>query len=364
MRKRWQQARRSTRIFLISVGAILTGAALVFANTAGWFRPVTDTGFGVCSLLKDRAGGPAGPEDMAIDPQTGLAYISSSRRSVAGGSGTPDGAIYILDTTATAPQPERLPGLDPATFMPHGVDLFITPDGRKRLFVVNHGASGHDHAIEIFDIRTDGGITHAETVRSDLFTSPNDVAAIGPRSFYVSNDPYDQTPLRRFGETWAQIPLGTLVYFNAISTTVAADGLRFANGLLADLTNARLYVAESIGRQVRRYAIAPDGQLQPDARISVGMAADNLSASDSGTIIVTGHPRPLAFTRHAGDPAAFPSPTRVMELTPELDAATVLYENDGRVISGGSIGFKEGARLFIGSVFGPGVLFCTTGPLF
>lgn len=358
---------RGNRLIRIGLGlGVLLILSLVglFVSNAGWLRGVTDTPFGTCSLLKDRVGGPAGPEDMAFDPQTGLAYISSSSRNVTMAQGKVDGAIYVIDTKATAPVPERLPGLDPKRFSPHGLDLYITPDGRKRLFVVNHGASGHDHSIEVFDILPDGGLMHAETVRSDLFRSPNDVAAIGPRSFYVSNDPYDSTPLRRFGEIYLALPLGNVVYFNAISARVAADGLAFPNGLLADPVAARLFVAESTGRAVRRFAIAPDGQIQEDKRIGVPMAADNLSRTAMGTVLVTGHPRPLAFNAHARALGKKPSPTLVMELTPELDDARVLYENDGSAVSGGSSALMEGARLFIGSVFGPGVLFCSTAPLF
>jgi arylesterase / paraoxonase len=355
--------RRGRRLGLTAGAVLLVGLAFAFANTVGWLRSVDQVPFGTCKRLTDRSGGPVGAEDIALDPQTGLAYISSLQRSESAG-GNRQGGIYIIDTMATAPLPERLPSLDPKGFAPQGVDLFIAADGRKRLFVINHGASGKDHSIEIFDILGDGGLAHAETIRSDLFTSPNDIAAIGPRSFYVSDDQVDSSPLRRIAETYLMMPLGTVVYFNAISATKAADGLRFPKGLLADPTNARLYVAQSAGRSVTRFAIAPDGQLQEDAHISLPMAADNLSASESGTVIVTGHPRPLAFLRASNAPNERQSPTLIMEISPDLDDKTVIYSDDGGTFSGGSIALKSQTRLFAGAVFGAGVLFCSTVPLF
>ncbi|MFZ5609181.1 MAG: hypothetical protein ACOY99_06190 [Pseudomonadota bacterium] len=349
----------STRGVVLMVGGLLGGLVLayglVFLNAAGGFRTLDPVTPGPCRALP----GFLGPEDIALDRATGRAYVTvADRHAVASGSGGPRGAIALLDLKAAVPTPVRLEVADPASFFPHGLDFYQGPDGAKRLFVVNHGADGAHHSIEIFDILEDGALRHAETVRDPSLTSPNDVAATGPRQFYASNDLGATSAIGKMLETYFLMPWGNVVYYDGVAGRVALDGLLYANGV--SRMDDRLYVAQSTGRRLSAYDMGENGQLALAFAHDIPMNLDNIGFATDGALLAAGHPKALAFLAHAADPS-LPSPSEVVRLAPHAAAAGTIYLDQGEGISAASIAVEYEGRLFIGAVFADHMLMCAMG---
>ena len=82
----------------------------------------------------------------------------------------------------------------------HGIDAWVDPKDPKSitLFLVSHppqsaphqsAVLGADSVVEIFTTTLGSHeLNWVKTVRSDLIRTPNSVAAVGPRQFYVTND--------------------------------------------------------------------------------------------------------------------------------------------------------------------------------
>jgi len=329
----------------------------------GWLDPLEPQSPGQCVRLA----GPIGAEDFAVDWQKRRAYVSSADRFGVDHGKRPGGDIYLLDFSADTPRLTPLKVWPDDGFFPHGLDLLVDWDGTRRLFAINHGANGRDHSIEIFDANEDGTLQHVRTVSSSAFTSPNDVAAVSPEQFYITNDPFDAPASERI-LSYLGLPTGTVVYYDGGTARPVAEGLRFANGISRSPDGQWLLVAESLRRTVTLFQRNPfTGQLVKRNVIDVPMAADNMILHPDGTTVVAGHPRPLAFLSYAKDPADRRSPSMVMQLDPKqlpYPAPTrrglpLPYVNDGSQFSAASVGFFDHQnRLFVGSVYERGVLMC------
>ena len=94
-----------------------------------------------------------GTEDIVIDSQSGILYVSAyNRRAVDEKDG-----IYAF--SPDKPEQVRLVSVDaPADFHPHGISFWS--DGiHKKLFAVSHRSDGSE-VVEIFSVTEDGDLAH------------------------------------------------------------------------------------------------------------------------------------------------------------------------------------------------------------
>lgn len=355
--------KRSLRLLsVLLVLGISLYAATVLPIT-GWFDRLEPRTPGQCVRLA----GPIGAEDFAIDWDKRRAYISSADRRAVEQGQRPGGDIYLLDFSGNAPKLTPLNVWRDDGFFPHGLDLIAGWDGSRHLFAVNHGADGRDHSVEVFETNEDGSLRHARTINSSAFTSPNDIAAVSPEQFYLTNDPFDAPALDR-ALSYLGLPTGNVVYYDGSTARPAAERLRFANGISRSPDGQWLLVSESFGRTITLFQRNPfTGQLVKQNIIDVPMAPDNLFVHPDGTTVVAGHPRPLAFLSYVKDPANRRSPSLVMQLDPKAlpfpaparRGLPLPYMNDGSQFSAASVGFfDQQNRLFVGSVYERGILMC------
>lgn len=355
--------KRSLRLLSVLVILGLSLYAATMLPLTGWFEPLEPQTPGQCVRLA----GPIGAEDFAVDWRNRRAYVSSADRFGVEKGDRPGGDIYLLDFGGDALKLTPLKVWPNDGFFPHGLDLITDWDGVPRLFAVNHGADGHDHSIEVFDANPDGSLRHVRTISSSAFTSPNDVAAVSPEQFYVTNDPFDAPAVERT-LSYLGLPSGTVVYHDGSAARPVVEGLRFANGISRSPDGRWLLVAESLGRTVTWFQRNPfNGQLAKQGAVDVPMAADNLIVHPDGTTVVAGHPRPLAFLSYANAPRDRRTPSMVMQLDPgQLPFPAPVrrnlplpYVNDGAQFSAASVGFfDQQNRLFVGSVYERGILMC------
>ncbi|MFE8070674.1 SMP-30/gluconolactonase/LRE family protein [Marinobacteraceae bacterium S3BR75-40.1] len=334
---------------------ILIGWVSYILYLANAFRTLEPVAVAGCRQVE----GVVGAEDITIAPEGRWAYLSSSdRRALLAGKDPGPGAIYRYDLESDHPRPQKME-LSPAMpFQPHGISLFVAPDGVQTLFVINH--AGGQHRIDIFRIEGDR-LIHRRTLTDPALISPNDIAAISPNQAYVTNDHgFGNRRLQKM-EDYLRLPLASVVYIDEKGASVVADHLHYANGIQLSPRGDRVYVAGTTEPALRVYDRDPGTQqLTLDHTIALEAGPDNIELDRNGHLWVGAHPKLLAFTAHARDPKAL-SPSAVLEIdpqAPEGERVTTRYLEEGQRMSGSSVGAVRGHRLLIGSVFEPLFLDC------
>lgn len=301
--------------------------------------------------------GIAGPEDLQIDPATRLAFISSHDRRAAGSGER--GAIYAIsldDPLDTDGWRDRTKGA-PERFEPMGLHLYH--DGEvRRLFVVNAATS----AVELFDVARNGDLTHMESFSERRLTSPNNVVGVGPRAFYVSNDvEAGRDSLMGRLHFLMRAASGRVMYFDGLSWRIAAEGLRFANGVAVSPDGERLYVAETSSATLRIYARdVATGALDWRRTESMPAAVDNINVDQGGVLWIGAHARPLALTRYRREETGR-LPSLVIRYDPTGEGrvgAVPVYADDGVEISAASAAARLGSTLLIGALLEKKFLIC------
>jgi arylesterase/paraoxonase len=332
-------------ISLLLLGLILFGVLLPF----GAFRSAEEMP-GIGYIL----GGVPGPEDLTIDQERAWIYVSSDdRRSRLQGQAT-QGAIFWGDLNEDSLVLNKISPALPFEFNPHGISLFKSPAGVERLFVINHRSSGH--FIEIFDIKGTR-LTHLESISASGIYSPNDLVAVGIRSFYVTNDHGPEQGLQRFLSDLFRKPTASVGYYDGKSFRIVVKELRYANGIQQSKDGRFIIVAETTGKKLTAYQREfVSGRLQEVHSLDLQTGFDNLEWASENELLVAAHPNMLAFMRHAQS-ASNNSPSQVLSVRfdPEngFSAPTERFMVSGKTFSGSSTAAAFGNRLFIGNVFEP-----------
>jgi arylesterase/paraoxonase len=291
-------------------------------------------------------------------PANMLLVSSADRRAHARRAPERPAAILGYPLDAASPALLHLSdglGLD---LHPLGLSLFVDDTGRASLFVVNHGAAGA--SVEIFDLAS-RTLSHRASIRGELMTSPNDLAAVGPRSFYVTNDHGHTSGLLRSVEEYGQRPWSYLLYYDGERFQRAAEGFKYANGVAVSADGATLYVAATVGRSLHVFdRDRESGALSPRHVHRLDTGVDNLSLDADGALWIAAHPKLLTWVSYAKD-AGRRSPSQVLKVTDPGAAAPQVeevYLELGAQLSGSSVAFPAGELLLIGSVLDPRFLLC------
>ncbi|MHA7871282.1 MAG: SMP-30/gluconolactonase/LRE family protein [Hyphococcus sp.] len=326
---------------------LAAGAGLWALHSFNHFAEIERVFDGQCQPVR----GIAGPEDIVIDPRRARAFLSSLDRR------QPDarGAIHLFDLSDPlndAAWRDRTGGF-PADFQPLGLDYYEDAETR-RLFVVNAA----NNSVEMFAVADDGGLTHLETFAERRMTSPNNVVAVGRRSFYVTNDvkPGRDT---RMGDLHflTRAASGQILYTDGTVWRVAAEGLRFANGVDLSPDGRRLYAAETAGGAIQVFERdAASGALARVNEIKLAAAPDNLMVDEAGAIWVAALPKPLAAPRHAANPQ-IPAPSEVIRIGADGAPRTV-YRDNGTELSASTAAARLDATLMIGALYDETFLIC------
>ena len=312
------------------------------------------------------AGGLMGSEDIAIDPVSGMAFITSvDFRRFKGREHGPRGDVFGYDLTAENSKPVNLTADFKGALYPHGLGLYRGPEGLS-VFVVNHrppdeaSDRSDDPSVEIFDYRG-GKLVHRRTVAGPLLKSPNDVAPVGPDRFYATNDHGWTGDIGRIVEDYLQLSLADVVYFDGGEFQVVAEGFGYANGINVSPDSRWVYVGETSGRKLDVFQReASSGRLTPFKEIDMDTGVDNIDVDAEGNLWIGAHPKLLTFVRYADDPKRI-APCQIIKVEAGPDhgfKVEEVYLKDGRDLSGSSVGVFYQGKLFIGSVFDDKFLIC------
>ncbi len=298
----------------------------------------------------------SGTEDVTIDPESGLAFISADDRRATAAGAPVQGGVYALRLDGT----DRVARVSPDSFgdfHPHGLSLWRGEDGRKRLFVINHTINDGDK-VEVFDVGFAGALLHVDTIAFPEMSSPNDIVGVGPRSFYVTNDRGFKDGVMSTIEAYFALPFSSLAYFDGTNGAISARGLAYANGVNVSADGSAIYATEFLGRRVNVYARdRATGALKKRKSISVNTGADNVEVAGDGALWIGGHPKVFDFLKHAEDPKAI-SPSHVVRVNPETGLVEDMLIDTGGVINGSSVGAVYDDTLIVGAVFDGHVMVC------
>ena len=336
----------------ITLGIVLIIGFLVLKTVwqSGAFTSVTNS-FSGTTLKID---GLPGVEDITIDQSTGIAFLSSDDRWSAMLRKQPmKGAIYKLDLNDSLPTPVNLTNeFSQEDFHPHGISLYHTQEGKKILFVINHRTSGS--FIEIFEYRNDS-LLHVDRVSHELIVSPNDLVAVGERSFYVTNDHNEKKSGWRNFKDLLGIGTGNVCYYdgNRVSAT-SVKNVKYANGINVSANGKKLYLAATTKRSIFVYdRDLTSGALTLSAELDTKTGVDNIEMDPEGNLWVGCHPKLLRFLSHSKDENSL-SPSQIIKVRDLGDGKfeqKTVYMNDGSEISASSVGAVYKKRLLIGPVF-------------
>ncbi|MFM8744839.1 MAG: strictosidine synthase family protein [Cytophagales bacterium] len=291
-----------------------------------------------------------GTEDMEIDHEKGLLFISSTDRRRALRGKTSEGGVYVLALDSINTRPHRLVTTYTGEFNPHGIS-YLSHDRSNFLFVVNHNSAGD--FVELFEYKNDT-LFHRRSFTDPLMNNPNDVVAVAPTKFYVTNDHGYKNGLPRVAEEYLRLPFSNLVFYDGEKFAKVVTGLNYANGVNISNDGSLLYIAESTGRDLSTYKVNPDGSLELISNVNLKTGLDNIEVDVDGNLWIAAHPKLLSFVAHAGD-STKKSPSEVLKLIPAKDnkSYTVeqIYLDDGKQLSGSSIAVHYKNDLFVGVVF-------------
>ena len=333
-----------------------------FLQAAGYFRTMEAKFDGTCKPVT--AAGFVGPEDITIDAETGTAYLSGyDRRATMAGRPT-TGGIWTYNLADPNAQLVNVTPEANAEFLPHGISLYRAPDGKKTLFVINHGANRQ--SVEIFDIEP-GKLTHRRTVTGPELISPNDLVGVGPNQFFFTNDHAHVAGIQRQLEDYLRLKQTTVGYYDGTKFYPGLKDIGGANGINATPNGDTLFLSAGSEQKVYIYdRNLQTGALTQRAAVDVPGYADNIELLPDGSFLLGVHSKILDLLQNVSDPT-HPSPSRIMRLTPDGHgsyAAADVYVNLGQEISGASVGAALGKRLLIGDIFEPKFLDCSwpSGP--
>ena len=335
---------------------VIGGLGVKTFYDAGEFKVLTPHFNGQANTID----GVLSSEDITIQPQMAMAFISSDdRRAHWSGEGQArQGAIYGFDLNAANPQLVNLTEDFPRQLNPHGIGWWMAPSGDLSLFVVNHRDDGH--FVEIFDYR-DGQLAHRQSVSGGLMHSPNDVLPVGPDAFYVTNDHGNASELGRMAEEYLQLARSYVLYYDGKNFRKVAEKLAYANGINTSPDGRTVYVAATVDQKIFVYdRDLNSGELSPRDTIEAGTGVDNIEIDQRGNLWIGCHPKLLTFVKYSKDPGAL-SPSQVIRVDIQASGQydiKEIYLNNGRPLSGSSVAAVFKDKLLIGSVFDERFLLC------
>ncbi len=291
----------------------------------------------------------AGTEDLAIDRDNGLLFISSTDRWKQQVSENSEDGIYLLDLNSNA-LPQKMQTTYKGDFHPHGIS-FLRKSNQDYLFAINHNQQGN--FVEVFQIENNR-LIHINSFQHKLMCCPNDLVAVDIDKFYVTNDHGAAKGVSRVLEDYLRIANSYVLYFDGNQFKKVYKNLNYANGINLSRDGSLLYVTETTGRRLsvlERDPLSGGLQLKFTKQFDTGL--DNITIDDDNNLWIASHPKLLKFVGHAADSATV-SPSQVLKLSPLGNTDFKLeemYLNNGEQISGSSTALYYQGKVYVGVVF-------------
>jgi sugar lactone lactonase YvrE len=319
-----------------------------------------------------------GPEDIAQIDKSRLFVSATDRRME-----VPKGMLCVVDFADTKPGDcKPMSYADDPTIpqAPHGI--FLAPDPgadtqKRQLLVVDH--FNDQSRVLRFELNVTGNVLRETEQPVELQGAiANDIAIDSLGQYFVT------AQRNGGGLTWFATLLGlkrhSVLLVRPRSTTTDSDAservcprLRFPNGVAMDSSH-RLYVGDTLsGRLYVWDQLNPSGADQRCWAVASIPGADNINLSDAqyfDGMLIAGHPNLWSYLRHQKSQDSC-SPTMVyavalggsqvrtvLELTGRERFQDASTARESRAFCAGSSAVLTDEYLYVGQVFGAGVLRC------
>jgi hypothetical protein len=311
------------------------------------------------------------PEDLEYVEAAGLVLVSNMRSEGAAGGGgflaafTPGGAEInrlwpVDDATGAGEEPEPALG-DPActtppdrpAFRPHGITS-LGRDGRVLVYVTAHaGGDAGREAVEIFTLSGRGA--GARLVWNACIPTPesiqaNDVAVGPDGTVVVSNYRPDGSLVHILKASLLGAKTGDVMAWRTGKgwSHLADTESAMANGVAVSHDGAMLFYAESMKGSIHRLPLDGSGGA---IAVDVGGNPDNLSWTQSGTLLVATHTAGYGFAACLFGRRPCTTPWAVFEIDPKTLRVSKVLAHDGSLLGAVSTALQVGNRLLLGSIF-------------
>jgi len=231
-----------------------------------------------------------------------------------------------------------------------------------RAGATNNNARFSVDSFEVTNPKTNPALVAQGTIESGLLTDPQDIAAVGPGAFYVSNNSAKQDFVKWL-VSLGVLPGSDVLYFNGMIFRPVADDIYGARGLVLAPDGSHLLVASLTARSLKSFSRDPfSGNLTEADSLTLPAAPEKISLEAQGSVLVAGHANLLTWRSFAAD-ATKRAPSqifRVSVVSGVPQEATQVYGNDGKEIAAASVAASIGKRLLIGSSLDGRLLDCST----
>ncbi|XP_002731966.1 serum paraoxonase/arylesterase 1-like [Saccoglossus kowalevskii] len=351
------------RLISVVILAVIVARVCNFVYVSGFHKPIYKQYPGPCRLVP---GVDRGSEDITVSSE-GLAFISSglsSPRFVHDPQRHAEGVkgrILLFDYSHPEKNTTELSivgNFSNNHFDPHGISLYQNPvTGETRLFVVNHLPDFKD-SVEIFRfMEKEKSLYHLKTCQGEHMYSLNDVLAVGPESFYFTNDMFFTQGILRILELYAGMAWGGVGLYD-VTDKILLQGMMFANGINMSPDGRLVYVAEFVRNTVNIYKRVPeDNSLIIQKVIYTYTSVDNIEVDKkTGDIWLGCHPALYTTIKHMENTTK-PAASQVLRLrlssnSDPYDKAELrqFFMDGGELISASSVASMYNDAMLIGSV--------------
>ncbi|WP_101759406.1 SMP-30/gluconolactonase/LRE family protein [Oceanicoccus sp. KOV_DT_Chl] len=349
---------------LLSLVILVAGFSIWSYWSMDGFKSIEPHFAGSCRTVT----GEGSAEDIDIDRQAGVMFISAKDRLGAASGAENNGTISVYDLGKAAKQFDMLPISSLDDFSPHGISLYQSPEGLRRLFVINHRHSGEE-SIELFDVAADHSLAHVKTIKHELLFSPNDLVAVGMEQFYVANDSGATTGFEKGMEMMGLMSLAKIVYFDGESAKPVLENFPTSGGINRSADGHTLYIGGTSSKTLEVYRRdMATGALTFMQSIPLAMGVDNIDVAADGSVWVAGHPKVIDLISHFTSNGDKPAPSQIYLLPVDTVAAdgrlaepVDLFTSLGDDLSASSVAAEFAGQFYVGGITPKKFLICQPG---
>ncbi|GMT00427.1 hypothetical protein PENTCL1PPCAC_22601, partial [Pristionchus entomophagus] len=311
-----------------------------------------------------------GSEDIELIRSEGIAFVTSGILYLQPRRAHIEGKMFLYDFNQklgsdqlrASELPIKGSSFDQNNFHPHGLSHWVV-NGVIRLYVVNHDDE-FNHSIEVFDYDPTGpALTHRKSIKHSTFIRPNNLVAVGPDQFIFTNDGISQTELTNFLEILTGYKGGSVYFWDGKESHEVLSGMGAPNGIAYDIKTNKLFISEVNYRRMHVYDLSKDKKSVTHwSTVDLYSACDNLFLDSDGSIYSGCHPILIEAAKSIGDcDGETTSPSQILRIKFDREYASAFvsepYANDGKEVSGSTIGVIYNNQMLIGTVC-KGLLHC------
>ncbi|XP_072172177.1 serum paraoxonase/arylesterase 1-like [Diadema setosum] len=242
---------------------------------------------------------------------------------------------------------------------PHGISAYEDSNsGKTYVFVINH-LVGYD-VVDIFEFhRSSMSLSFVKSRGDPQMISLNNLVAIGPDSFYVTNEANSLHETWRLVKAFLMVKTGCVLFCDVTSCRQVSEALLEPNGIDLSPDGRYLYVDLLFDRKVQVYERNKDNSLKDNKAIQsidLWSSPDNIYVDADGDLwigcIPVGH---TAKTYMDHSEIRVPSQVIRVKLgskdAPYRDyALNEVYSEDGSNLTLSTVAVRHGNVLLIGSL--------------